>query len=66
MVDQLPELYCTTYCNKPHRVRDGMPVNHECRVLPHEVLKAEIDGDYTLAQQLLGKASTRISKGIKL
>jgi hypothetical protein len=60
--------YVTTYCNRPHRVRDGMPINHECYVLPRAALLAEMDGDMEEAQQLLqkwAKGTRYTNKGIK-
>ena len=35
----------TMYCDKFHRLSDGVPLNHKCRVLSPTFLKAEIDGD---------------------
>jgi hypothetical protein len=39
------EIYCSTYCNKGHRLSDGRPVRHECHILPPAALAAEIAGD---------------------
>jgi hypothetical protein len=44
-----PEVYCTTYCNHGHRVKDGKPVAHECYVLPPDALHLEICGDIDAA-----------------
>lgn len=38
-------IFVTLYCNKPHRLSDGQPVEHKCRVLPPEILEAERKGD---------------------
>jgi len=46
-------IYCSTYCNHGHLVETGMPVNHECRRIPPAALRAEMDGDYELATQLM-------------
>lgn len=48
--------YCTTYCNKSHRLSDGKPVNHECFVLPPAALQAEREGDYGKANALIQAA----------
>lgn len=57
--------YCTSYCNHPHRVRDGYPIGHECYILPPAALRAEIAGDYDTANGLLRRldrtASGRVS-----
>jgi hypothetical protein len=37
--------YVSSYCNFPHRMADGKPIKHECRVIPPRALKAERDGD---------------------
>ncbi len=50
------EIYCTTYCNKGHRMRDGKPVQHECYVLPPAALRAEVEGDFEKAQDILSEA----------
>lgn len=58
--------YVTTFCNQAHRLRDGKPINHECYILPVEMLLAEADGRLSEAQDLLarfGKGS--IHKGVK-
>jgi hypothetical protein len=34
-------LYCTSFCNFPHRMSDGVPVGHECYVIPPALLIAE-------------------------
>ena len=49
-------IFYTTYCNKGHRVSNGRPIDHECHILPPAALRAEIDGDYTLAMKLLDEA----------
>jgi hypothetical protein len=61
------EFYCTTYCNKAHRVRDGKPVKHECSILPPAALRAEINGDYEQACAILVEASPlpTMRRGVK-
>jgi hypothetical protein len=49
-------VYCTTYCNRGHRLSDGKPVAHECCVLPPRALEAERAGDYELAISILEAA----------
>jgi hypothetical protein len=52
-------IYCTSYCNHGHRVRDGKPVAHECIVIPPKALALEIAGDIAGAIELLALAYGR-------
>jgi len=36
--------YVTTFCNFPHRVGDGKPVEHECYVIAPKALAEEMSG----------------------
>lgn len=54
-----PEIYCSTYCNFGHRMKDGRPVEHECRVIPPAALRAERAGDYDKAIEIMGKGTPR-------
>ena len=38
-----PPFYVTTFCNFPHDLRDGVPWNHECYVIPPRLLELEKD-----------------------
>jgi hypothetical protein len=59
-------VYCTTYCNHGHRLRDGMPVNHECYVLPPEALKLEREDKFEEAIAVIQKAKPlRVSRGVR-
>lgn len=61
-----PAIYCTTYCNFGHRMRDGRPVQHECRIIPPAALRAERAGDFALAQRLLKETPPRMMRrGVK-
>ncbi len=64
-----PDTYCTTFCNMPHNVRTGKPVQHECYILPPAALKAEMVGDYDQACYLIDKqkemGKRRAHKGTK-
>lgn len=46
-------IYCTTFCNFGHRIKDGVPVAHECYILPPAALRAERDGDTDKANNIL-------------
>jgi hypothetical protein len=45
MRDNEPLTLRPTYCGKPHRTVDGLPLAHRCRVLPPEALRAEASGE---------------------
>jgi hypothetical protein len=36
--------YVTTFCQQPHRLRDGRPMGHSCYVLDHDKLRTESEG----------------------
>lgn len=57
-----PKYYVSTYCNKAHRLSDGKPVQHECRVIPPAALKAERDGDYDQAHRIMESAPVRMMR----
>ena len=42
---KLEDIYVSTFCNFAHRLVDGKPIEHECRVLPPRALQHEIQGD---------------------
>ena len=50
--------YCTTFCNRAHRLSDGKPVAHECYILNPKALQLEREGQF----HLIG-ASTRGDPG---
>jgi hypothetical protein len=58
--------YFTSYCNHAHRLKDGKPINHECRILPRAALIAERIGDTPRATELIANARTRVMRyGVK-
>jgi hypothetical protein len=58
-------VYCTSFCNKGHRLRDGLPVEHECYVLPTAALHAEVRGDMKKSKAVLQAWKTRrMSAGV--
>lgn len=36
-------MYCTSFCNRNHRLTDGKPIDHECYIIPPRLLIAERD-----------------------
>ena len=32
--------YAPSFCNHPHRMKDGVPVDHECYVIPPKLFAA--------------------------
>jgi hypothetical protein len=58
--------YCTSYCNHPHRLTDGKPINHECYVLPVKALRMEYLGNVPLAIEYLMTAKPlKVHHGVK-
>lgn len=58
-------IYCTSYCNHGHDTDDGVPVEHECYVLPPAALKAEMDGDFETARAGMERRPLRVHRGRK-
>jgi hypothetical protein len=60
-------LYVTTYCNFAHRLSDGKPVRHECRIIPPKALEAERAGDINKAIEIMRAAPVRMMRrGVKV
>jgi len=60
-----PHIYCTSYCNKGHRLHDGKPVGHECHVLPSKALASERAGDTDEAIRIIQAAKPlRTHRGV--
>lgn len=58
--------YCTTYCNQPHSLSTGRPLNHECYVLPPHALALEQRGAYEAAQRRIAAAKPlRVHSGTR-
>jgi len=55
-------IYVSTYCNFAHRMSDGKPIEHECRIIPPKALQAEKDGNITEAIRLMQEAPVRIMR----
>jgi hypothetical protein len=47
------------FCLKPHRLIDGAPLAHRCRVLPPESIAAAIVGDFDRAIKILSQAASK-------
>lgn len=58
-------VYCTSYCNRGHRLKDGVPVGHECRIIPASALRAEREGKVAEALEILQNSRTIIHKGVR-
>lgn len=52
-MSQRTRFYVSTYCNSPHRLTDGKPIEHECRIIPPAALKAEMEDDFHKAIQIM-------------
>jgi hypothetical protein len=51
MSDKNSGVFCTSFCNHPHRLNDGKPIGHECFVLPTAMLHYERVGDSAKARE---------------
>jgi hypothetical protein len=56
--------YHTIYCGRRHRTSDGTPVEHSCRVLDPEYLKAERAKDYERAIELFERMPITLHDGL--
>lgn len=54
--------YLTSFCNKPHRLKDGKPIGHECYVLHPKSLEMERKGDISGIKEM---HSGQIHQGLK-
>lgn len=51
-----PKIYCTTYCNRGHELATGIPVGHECFILPPEALRLEREDKFEESIRAIRKA----------
>lgn len=63
MPSESKQIFCTSYCNQGHYVASGLPVEHECLVIPPAALAAEMAGDFETACMLLQRAPRVIVQG---
>lgn len=67
-----PTIYCTSFCNFGHRLKDGKPVEHECYIIPPELLRLERAGNtddpaYHAAWQKWSEGPRRLMRrGVRL
>ena len=47
------------FCGRLHRIIDGFPVAHRCKVLPAESIIAAINGDLEKAVLLMARAAAQ-------
>jgi hypothetical protein len=59
-------VYCTTYCNQDHAVHDGVPIEHNCYVLPWRALIAEIEQNFDQAIAILSAATKVEHRGRRI
>ena len=52
-----PESALVPFCGRLHRIVDGLPVAHKCRILPAESITAAINGDFERAVSLMARAA---------
>jgi hypothetical protein len=59
-------MYVTTYCNHPHDIKTGKPINHECYVLPPLAIALEMKDRIPEAIDVIQRAKPlRVHRGIK-
>jgi hypothetical protein len=59
----MSDFYVSTYCNRAHRLKDGRPIKHECRVIPPKALKAEMNGDIEGAVKIMKGTTCQVVNG---
>ena len=57
--------FLTSFCNFPHRLSDGKPINHECLILDPQGLEAERAGDFVTACSLLRGVHKVVHRGLR-
>ena len=54
-----PESALVPFCGRLHRIIDGLPVAHKCRILPADSITAAIDGDFEKAVSIMAQAAAK-------
>jgi hypothetical protein len=52
-----PESALVPFCGRLHRIIDGFPVAHRCKILPAESIIAAINGELERAISLMARAA---------
>jgi len=60
----MSETYQTTYCSRAHRLLDGVPVGHECHILPPSALREEKSGNHRGAMAIIQGSSLDWHRGV--
>jgi hypothetical protein len=47
------------FCGRLHRILDGLPVAHKCRILPADSIIAAINGNFERAVSLMARAAAQ-------
>ena len=59
--------YCTSFCNFGHDLNTGVPMEHECFILPPYSLALEVVGAFAEAQEAIQKAKPlQVHPGVRL
>lgn len=56
-------IYTSTYCNQGHYMDTGRPIGHECRIIPPAALRAERDGDFEKAIEIMNASPKVVVRG---
>ena len=54
-----PESAFVPFCGRLHRIIDGLPIAHRCRILPAGSIIAAINGDLEKAISLMAGAAAK-------
>jgi hypothetical protein len=54
-----PESALVPFCGRLHRIIDGLPVAHKCRILPADSITAAINGDFKKAVSIMARAAAK-------
>jgi hypothetical protein len=56
--------FVTIYCGQSHRISDGIPLEHSCRVLAPAFLAAERVKDFDRAIEILAQMPLTMHEGL--
>jgi len=57
--------YVTSFCNFPHVLKTGRPIDHECYILPPAMLEAERNDNHALANEILARVDFKRAGMVK-
>jgi hypothetical protein len=54
-----PESVVVPFCGRLHRIIDGLPVAHKCRILPADSIIAAINCDFERAVSIMARTAAK-------